>query len=77
MSTHGRRSTYTGGCRCLECLDADTAYQKARRAARAALPDEEKPHGTARCYTHYGCRCEACTKAARETVAANKKRRAA
>lgn len=76
---HGRRSQYIAGCRCDECREADREYQQQRREQRRQLPDEQKPHGTPKCYTHYECRCEACTHAASTAVTARQlaKRRAA
>ena len=72
---HGVRSRYVAGCRCEECRQAERTYQRKRREERASTPDDQKPHGTARCYVHFGCRCAPCTDAARAAVYANQRKR--
>lgn len=76
-------------CRCDTCRDAHTrrlvaSQSKMRREHRAKrllvngrlvapLPPEK--HGTFRTYSHYGCRCEACSAAGRAVNKARRDRR--
>jgi hypothetical protein len=56
---HGRSRYQRSGCRCEVCVAAyyaDTAAQKAKRAAN----QDRAPHGTASGYTNWRCRCDPC-----------------
>ena len=67
MRTHGLRSTYTAGCRCTPCTDANSDYQMTRYAL-GRVPAGGK-HGLGG-YNSYGCRCEVCRLAKSEANAA-------
>jgi len=65
--THGKRSTYSKGCRCDACREARRSYQNKYRQAKregAEVPGSEVTHGLGG-YTNWGCRCESCKKAYR------------
>lgn len=57
-SAHGTISRYNGGCSCAPCRQANRDHH---RALHGRTPPR---HGTVHGYRTYGCRCEACTKAA-------------
>lgn len=68
MAEHGTVRRYKTGCRCMECVAANSAYCAQKRALR-----HERAAADPRCITHgvwgsrdYGCRCEVCTTASRE-----------
>lgn len=63
--THGRYSTYTHGCRCAPCTEANRLYSRTIRKLRLERR-REAPHGTLSGYKNWGCRCRACRKAACE-----------
>lgn len=61
-SEHGKRGTYTKGCRCDACREANRSYIESRRRAAGVQPARLGPqseHGTPGRYKR-GCRCEAC-----------------
>ena len=70
---HGTRASYSDGCRCEPCTEANRIYSReySRRKARAIRemlqPIAEGPHrhGTETSYMK-GCRCTRCKTAARE-----------
>lgn len=61
MLTHGRRSTYSSGCRCDDCCHANA---EVNRNYRARVMQTEA-HGTVKRY-NVGCRCLSCKEAIRE-----------
>lgn len=52
---HGRRGTYTRGCRCDRCVEANRA-DSAKNRRKGTAPT----HGTYGGYCAYGCRCDPC-----------------
>lgn len=58
---HGTRGGYQRKCRCAECVAANRAYNRGRRANPPALPDGA--HGSNSTYVQYGCRCDRCKQA--------------
>ena len=58
--THGLRATYTAGCRCTPCTDANDDYQ-VNRYQRGQVPPRGQ-HGLSG-YNNFGCRCATCTEA--------------
>lgn len=64
---HGTRGKYVHDrCRCVECTEANTLYQREANARRAALLKENPdaaPHGKVNTYVAWGCRCAPCSKA--------------
>jgi hypothetical protein len=75
--THGKRGTYTSGCRCDECRAADRAYKTALRRKRGVKPKVrgcQSPYGTFERYNHERCRCEACVAANTQYVRDRTKR---
>lgn len=67
MPTHGQRSTYTHGCRCGPCTEANSVFQAERQRGGQVPPGGE--HGLSG-YNNYGCRCLICTKAKQDANAA-------
>lgn len=68
MRTHGKRATYVNAdCRCDECRQANTAFQRERKQAGNVPPGGE--HGLSG-YNNFGCRCRTCTEAKQEANAA-------
>ena len=66
MIPHGTVTTYTSySCRCDDCRQAWSQYQKLRRAARTTegLAPSDPRHGKYTTYINYGCRCDACVAA--------------
>ena len=64
---HGEVGTYIHRkCRCSDCTDAHTAWNREQRATRRAAPKEpgDPRHGTPSFYSNHGCRCQRCTEAA-------------
>jgi hypothetical protein len=59
INKHGVRRSYLLGCRCDDCKQVGTAYQRAALADRRTHT-EDAPHGTRGGYTNWGCRCEPC-----------------
>lgn len=69
---HGTATGYGNSkCRCLDCINAWSAYSvKARHARRSrGLTVDDTRHGTDNGYTNYNCRCDEC----RAARAANRK----
>jgi hypothetical protein len=60
--THPGPGAYNGGCRCDECKEAHRLRCAAVKAALAARPREDVPHGTDSGYTNWACRCALCCK---------------
>jgi hypothetical protein len=60
---HPSVSAYHKGCRCEDCTRINRERNLAIRAALAARPRDEVPHGTYGGYCNWRCRCEACTAA--------------
>lgn len=54
-------------CRCDECRKAYYALGETPRERRRNGPTPPKVHGTWNGYSNYGCRCQACLDACRET----------
>lgn len=54
-------------CRCDECAFAYQALGATPRERRRNGPTPPRVHGTWNGYSNYGCRCEACLDACRET----------
>lgn len=54
---------YNDGCRCDQCRELHRARCAAIRAALAARPREDVPHGTLSGYRSWRCRCRPCTQA--------------
>ena len=67
---HGTHTFYKLGCRCDICRNAWNHYNMMQRLRRTneGLPEGDKRHGTPNAYLNYGCRCEACSEAARDYV---------
>lgn len=74
MRTHGLASTYRHGCRCDDCREAHRVAHAAQRAALAARPRAQVPHGTSGGYDNWLCRCEKCTAAKSVKNAARRSR---
>jgi hypothetical protein len=67
VTTHGRASTYNGGCRCGLCKAAHATQQRKYRAKRKT---QQVPPGVTHgysCYVNWSCRCQVCTQANRDT----------
>lgn len=73
VRVHGLASSYIRGCRCDLCKDAArekrAIHRKMRQAERVMVngrlfAPNASVHGTLGTYGNWGCRCEACTKAA-------------
>jgi hypothetical protein len=67
---HGSPTGYGNNrCRCLDCVNAWSAYSVTARHARRlrGLEPNDPRHGTDNGYTNYNCRCEACKEARAET----------
>ena len=72
--THNRVN-YQKGCRCAECVEANTNYKRSLQTyyieCRAAgitpggLENVWDLHGNAKTYEWYGCRCQECKEAVR------------
>lgn len=61
---HGRSAGYLkGGCRCDDCADWRSEYDRDRKAR--GIPDDDPRHGT-RAGFRAGCDCDACVQADRE-----------
>lgn len=67
LITHGGSgNAYSNyGCRCRECMDANTERYERRRDERRALASEGRippsvKHGTDSTYTNWGCSCDPC-----------------
>jgi hypothetical protein len=75
VRTHGIRATYTGGCRCAPCTEAQRAWHEEFRHELAARPRDAVPHGGSG-YLNWSCRCEVCKAAGREHNARTRARRA-
>ncbi|HET6636700.1 MAG TPA: hypothetical protein VFH77_16915 [Streptomyces sp.] len=62
---HGHRLTYSKGCRCQQCREANTAQCAEMRSRRVADPAraDRAGHGKPSTYQNHGCRCEPCTAA--------------
>lgn len=73
--THGLASTYVDGCRCDKCREAHRVRHAASRAALAARPRDQVPHGTSGGYDNWLCRCEKCTAAKKARNAASRRAR--
>lgn len=64
--THGGSgNAYSNyGCRCRECMDANTdRYERRRAQRRIELEEGRAPdleHGTDSTYTNWGCQCKPC-----------------
>lgn len=86
---HGQLQTYNRlGCRCQRCRLAMENHREAiglarripagpTRRTRKPKATKPIPHGTPNGYTNYGCRCDACRKAASEYHKAQRLRRKA
>lgn len=62
---HGSRTSYTAGCRCAPCTEANRVYierWRRRRGVEQLQRGTFAPHGTRSRYTR-GCRCDECTEA--------------
>lgn len=58
--THGKRSTYATGCRCLDCVAVESAYRRRLRLVRRVSGFfVDKEHGVLSTY-RAGCRCFEC-----------------
>lgn len=74
MITHGTTSAYVSGCRCDECRESWSAYQRDLRQRRKngqvrpriANGSTDYVHGTRNTYQLHGCRCEECKTAQRD-----------
>ena len=84
LITHGGSgNAYSNhGCRCQECIDANTERYKRRREERKALVEAgrvppEIPHGTDATYTNWNCRCTECRAAHAEKCARYHRERSA
>jgi hypothetical protein len=86
--THGLRSTYVWGCKCLECREAAKKYSKVHTTAykeyNKSFLDENNisrhpkaNHGTRSCYNNYGCKCLSCKLAESSYANSYKKKRRA
>ena len=80
---HGKRYTYVRHqCRCQLCKDANAKYKRDKTDYYKSLtssqglkegvsfvqsPISKLTHGLPSTYEWYGCRCEACTEAARKS----------
>src|ERR1035437_1208508 len=80
---HGKRYTYVRyHCRCQLCKEANAEYKRNKTAYYKSLtsskglkvgvsfiqsPLPQLTHGLPSTYEWYGCRCEACTEAVRES----------
>ena len=62
--SHGSRTCYENGCRCVECKAAHAKHHRLRRRKRGAKPFQAALHGTRSKYVS-GCRCQPCREAAR------------
>lgn len=61
---HGKVSTYNNhGCRCDECREAASRYQ--RSLTCVPLDSGDPRHGKVGTYNSYGCRCELCKAASK------------
>lgn len=61
--THGIRATYVAGCRCAECVTANTDYFSGWKATQKPLAADDPRHGRDATYNNYGCRCDRCAAA--------------
>lgn len=77
---HGERAGYFRGCRCPECVAANTADQMVRRRKRAAdvrAGRRQPPSHGASGYFNWGCHCDVCKAAGRQSNARTWARRKA
>lgn len=80
-STHGTTSTYSRGCRCGECREANRLYKRDVRAKRRALTAANggiaptSIHGAAT-RGNWGCACDVCIEGKRIRNAKDHARRA-
>lgn len=58
---------YSRDCRCFDCIDAATDYQREwKRKNAGTLSPRDPRHGTWNAYNNYGCRCKRCKAASTE-----------
>ncbi len=59
---HGTYKSYSQGCRCADCREANRLYAAAARARRAVDPAlaNAAGHGKETTYNNYSCRCAPC-----------------
>jgi hypothetical protein len=71
---HGVYATYSGGCRCVDCREANRLYQKGAQARRRQHPElaDMAGHGKTSTYTNYSCRCAECRTANAATTRAQR-----
>lgn len=72
--THGRPGTYSSGCHCGPCTEANRKRGVATRSRLAARPDGDVPHGSSG-YVNWYCRCDVCSDAHRLHNALSRARR--
>lgn len=67
---HGTRSRYVSGCRCSSCTIANAftaaEYKRMRVQWLAEEPDIVQ-HGKVNTYSNYGCRCDPCRLAKKQS----------
>lgn len=77
---HGTRARYKDctdgpdGGKCAKCRAANTEAQRKGKANRRTYRPLDIPHGVGG-YRNYGCRCNVCTRAAAEDIAAYRRRK--
>ena len=57
---HGTRSSYSHGCRCEPCTEANASYMWQRRAVRRRNPPPAWVNHNYATYRNWGCRCPVC-----------------
>jgi len=74
---HGDHRTYSKGCRCTPCREANREKCAERRANWSSDPAaaDRAGHGNASTYKNYGCRCDLCSQANSEAVREYRSRR--